>query len=413
MRRTALPVCLAVTAATLAGFAAVTVSAQQSADYTDPAAARQALAEARRQGDLARQRADALERRAGAAQAAADRSAAEAAAAAARIQQTEAGITAEQARMALIDRQRAELDARLAQRQQPLVRLTAALQRLSLRPLAFSLLRPGTVRDSMHLSAMLATLMPEVAQRTSALRAEIDRSRALKAQASETIAALRREQASLAERRAKLASIENAQRFAARDAAGIAGREAERALALGEQARDLSALVDDLRRAGTLREELAALPGPVLRPAGAQAAAAIAAPAPEPSGIASAPPAAAPEFLLPVQGRIVAGFGSVTPGNPVSRGIVIASRPEAQAIAPGPGRIAFAGPYRGFGQIVIVDHGGGWTSLVTGLARLNAQVGETVVGGSPLGTAGPGRPTVGFELRREGEPVNPVDFANP
>ncbi|MBA3054230.1 MAG: peptidoglycan DD-metalloendopeptidase family protein, partial [Sphingomonadales bacterium] len=88
-----------------------------------------------------------------------------------------------------------------------------------------------------------------------------------------------------------------------------------------------------------------------------------------------------------------------------------AARPGAQAIAPGPGRVAFAGPYRGFGQIAIIDHGDGWTSLVTGLARLDVRVGQNLVAGSPLGRAGPGRPVIGLELRREGEPVNPLDFA--
>ena len=74
------------------------------------------------------------------------------------------------------------------------------------------------------------------------------------------------------------------------------------------------------------------------------------------------------------------------------------------------GRVAFAGLYRGFGQIVIVDHGQGWTSLVTGLGQAAVSVGDTVVAGSPLGTAGPGRPVVTLELRREGQPVNPLDF---
>ncbi len=72
--------------------------------------------------------------------------------------------------------------------------------------------------------------------------------------------------------------------------------------------------------------------------------------------------------------------------------------------------MAFAGPYRGYGRIVIVEHPGGWISLVTGLARLNVQVGDRLMGGAPLGIAGPARPTVTLELRRGGEAVNPLEF---
>jgi septal ring factor EnvC (AmiA/AmiB activator) len=75
--------------------------------------------------------------------------------------------------------------------------------------------------------------------------------------------------------------------------------------------------------------------------------------------------------------------------------------------------VAFAGAYRGYGQIVIIEHPGGWTSLVTGLAQLDARVGDTLVAGSPLGTAGPGAPVVTLELRQNGKPVNPLEFVGP
>jgi septal ring factor EnvC (AmiA/AmiB activator) len=291
-----------------------------------------------------------------------------------------------------------------------LVRLTAGLQRLSRRPLLFTLFRPGSVQDTMHLSALLTTILPEVSRRTAGLRGELDRARALSATAAAEVAALRRETQDLARRRAALAETETRQRLAARQSAGVADREAERALSLAEQARDLGALADQLGAAGKLRDALAALPGPVMRPAIPGQGAPL--PQADPGPLAARPALA---FLLPVQGRIVAGFGEVpqgmAAGAPRSRGVSIAAAPGAQAIAPAPGRVAFAGLYRGYGQIVIVDHGQGWTSLVTGLAQLSAQVGATVVAGSPLGTAGQGRPVITLELRQNGQPVNPLDFA--
>ena len=232
---------------------------------------------------------------------------------------------------------------------------------------------------------------------------------AMRAAADAAIGRLRQEQRDLTARRTELAALETRQRLSARQSAGIADRESERALSLAEQARDLGALSDALGQAGQLREQLAALPGPVIRPARPGEA------RPAPADPVASPTLAAPrpDFVFPVQGRLVAGFGEARPGAPVSRGVALAARSGAQAIAPGPGRVAFAGPYRGFGQIVIIDHGGGWTSLVTGLGQLSVNVGADVLAGSPIGTAGPGRPIVALELRRQGQPVNPLDVARP
>ena len=114
----------------LVGLAGATAQVPPS----DPAQLQRALAEARAAGAAAGRRAAELEAQAGTANAAVERTAREAAGIAARIQQAEAGIVANEARAALIERDRAQLRARLAQRQQPLVRLTAALQRLARRP---------------------------------------------------------------------------------------------------------------------------------------------------------------------------------------------------------------------------------------------------------------------------------------
>jgi septal ring factor EnvC (AmiA/AmiB activator) len=72
--------------------------------------------------------------------------------------------------------------------------------------------------------------------------------------------------------------------------------------------------------------------------------------------------------------------------------------------------VAFAGPYRGYGRIVIIEHPGGWTSLVTGLARTDVEVGEPLVAGAPLGVAAASGPEVMLELRRDGQPVNPLRY---
>ena len=380
--------------------------AQAAPGYDDADETRRAMAEAQAEGASARARAEVLEAGAARATEAVTRTAQEAAAVAARIQQAEAGRAASEARIRMIDRQRVNLRTRLAQRQRPVMQLTAALQRLSRRPAVLSLLRPGSVRDTMYMRALLETMLPDVERRTAALRAEIARGRSLQQQARRAAAALRASEQELGARRQALVALETRQRLASREASGVADREAERALALAEQARDLGGLVRQLDAAGLVRDSLARLPGPLIRPARPEdSQVTVVAAQPQP-----APASGLGRYLLPLAGRLIAGFGDLQPGLPRSRGISIAARAGAQAVAPAAGRVAFAGPYRGYGNIVIIEHPGGWTTLVTGLGQLDARIGQRLVAGSPLGVAGPGKPLVGLELRRNGEPVDPLDL---
>lgn len=385
--------------------------AQQSSTFTSVDETQSALDRALAEAAAAQERGQRLETEARAATEEAEKTAREAAALAARIQQTEAEISAADARIALIDDQRAQLGQRLAERREPLVRLTAALQKLARRPLILSALRPGSLRETVYLRAMLEATIPQVQSRTAALRAEIDRGRQLEQEARQALATLRTGEQELAQRRTNLASLETQQRLVSRSASGDANREIERALALAEEARDLDSLVDQLNAAGSLRQELAALPGPLMRPERPEASEVSAAVVVAASTPTSAPTTTAPaQFQLPVDGRTIAGFGAPGEGGVINTGISLSPRPGAQVVAPAAGRVVFAGPYRGYDRIVILEHSGGWTSLVTGLARSDVTVGDEVIGGGPLGVAGGNRPIVSLELRQAGTPVNPVGY---
>ena len=387
-------------------FCAAAAFAQRAPVTQSPEDMRAALAQALAERDNAEARSQRFEEEAQAAEDAADRAAREAAALAARIQQAEAGMVAARARIAMVDRERALLREVLGREQQPVVELTAALQQFSRRPLALSILRPGSVKDVVYLRAMLHDTVPQVRAGTQDLRSRIERARELRREALAAAQVLEAEESILARRRDELAEIETRQRLAARAAGGSASREAERALALAENVRDLDGLLDELDRAGQLRQRLAALQGPRLRPARPEGAQVAGSPEPAPTATRSGAPS---PYILPVAGRTLAGFGAPDASG-VSQGLTLAPVPGAQVVAPASGRIAFAGPYRGYDTIVIIEHGGGWTSLVTGLARSDVDVGETVVSGAPLGTAGPANPSVTVELRRDGEAVNPLRY---
>lgn len=391
----------------IAGFApALTpLDAQSPSRFANASDAREALDAARQEQRNARARGERLEKQAAAAREAVDKAVQQAAALAARVQQAEAGIAAAEARFDIASRQRRALDQQLAQRREPLVRLTGALQSMSRRPVTLSAFQPGSLRDLVHTRAVLDSTIPLVRQRTAALRSELIRARSLENEARTALADRRESEKVLGERRKQLIAAAARQRQVAQSASGGANREAQRVLVLAEQARDLDGLVGQLEAAGSLRMRLAALPGPIIRPENPATATVVAAPVPTPSE--TAPPA---RYQLPVNGRVARGFGESGSGGARDAGIELLPRPGAQVVSPAAGRIAFAGPYRGYGQIVIVEHENGWTSLITGLGSLDAAVGQAVTAGSPLGLAPFDGSAVTLELRQQGMPVNPLDY---
>ena len=387
------------------GIAGWQIAAQQGSAFDSANQADLALKTALIEQSKSRQRAERLEAQARAATAAADRTAQEAAAVAARIQEAEAQIAAANARIAVIERQKAALRNRIAVKQEPIVRLTAAVQLMARRPLVLALLHPGSLEETVHMRAVLETIVPEVEKRTAGLKAEVARSRALQASVRDAQQNLRESRSTLSDRRRQLASVEARQRLESRAAMGTANREVDRALALAEEARDLRGLLVQLEKDGALRAQLAALPGPVLRPSDPTRANSVSLTQP-----AAEQPGKGISYILPVSGRLVTGFGEKLASGPAA-GTTLAPQSGAQVVAPAAGRIAFAGPYRGYGRIIIIEHPNGWTSLITQLGRVDVMVGQQVVQGAPLGQAEQSQrqgaqPLLTVELRKDGTPVN-------
>ena len=357
------------------------------------------LAEAKAQSEAAAARSANLERQAAAERDQAQQARAQEAAIAARVQQAEADIAAGQARIAIVERLLGEQRARLAAKQAPVVRLMAALQSLARRPAIISVVQPGSVDDLVHVRAVLANTMPVIRARTADVRADLARTRALQTQASVATAALAESRTRLEAQRLALTRLEAEHRLRSRALGRDALFESDRAIALGEKARDIVDLMGTIGNQAATREALESLPGPLPRP-------------PRP-GESVAPidrvawSRTTSPYRLPVQGKIVTGLGEVSDAGVRSRGITIAPLASAEIVAPAAGRIAFAGPFRAYGSIVIIDHGGGWTSLVSGLAVVSTQIGDTVVQGAPIGQAGNGtNPRVTVELRRRDRAID-------
>jgi septal ring factor EnvC (AmiA/AmiB activator) len=372
----------------LAGAGAFAAASAQDA-RADAAALQQARAEA----DRAAQRYNQLAAAAQRATSEADRARMAAEALAAQIEAAEADLTASERRITLIAALQAAQRARLADQQGPVIRLTAALQTMTRRPAALALVQPGSVRDAIHVRSLLAATMPEIRRRTSVLRAEVARSSDLRRQSEQARAALAASRTSLGERRAALAAFETEQRGRSRQLAGLALSESDRALVLGEEAQALAGQIGSRQDQEALAAALARLPGPAPRPAG---------------GATETPDAIA--YSLAVEGRLVSGVGEISEGGVHSRGLTIETAAEAPVIAPAAGRVIFAAPFRRYDNVVILDHGNGWTSVITNLAVLEVARGGAVLRGQRLGRTGTGRPRVTLELRRNGRPVPFAQF---
>lgn len=126
-------------------------------------------------------------------------------------------------------------------------------------------------------------------------------------------------------------------------------------------------------------------------------------------------------LALPARGKLVQGFGDQT-NTGHARGLRVLTRAGAQVVAPFDGRLVFAGPFRDYGQLLIIEHSDGYHTLLAGMERLEVGVGQPVVSGEPVGVMGKktftgggqspvaAGPQLYIELRRDGEPINPMPW---
>jgi septal ring factor EnvC (AmiA/AmiB activator) len=353
---------------------------------------RQRLAVARRDAAVATRRADALARRAAAERDAADKARTEEAALAARVTAAEATLAAARARQAIVDGLLANQQARLGRQQAPVARLLAALTSLARRPTVVAIAQPGSVDDLVHVRAVLGGALPVVQARTREVRAQIARTRTLEASAALAAVALRDGRARLEADRLALAQLEAAHRRRSQAFRRDAMSESDRALALGERARDLVDSLDAGDAAQATAMDLARLDGPLPRP--------LAPGTRMPARMAGV-------YRLPVRGRLVTGLDEISEAGVRSRGLTFVVAPAAPVTAPAGGVVRYARAFRGYGVIVIIDHADGWSSLVTGLGLTHVAVGQRIAAGAPLGVAPRSEdPRITVELRRRGRPVD-------
>ncbi|WP_353441065.1 murein hydrolase activator EnvC family protein [Sphingomonas faeni] len=363
----------------------------QTNDTAEVASEQARLVAAKRDAAIAARRAVKLAAAATQERNAADKARREEQALAARVTAAEANLATASARVALVDRLLTDQRAKLGRAQAPVARLLAALESLARRPTIVAVAQPGSVDDLVHVRAVLGSALPVVRQRTEAVRTELSETRRLQASATLAAKALSDGRARLESDRQALANLEARHRQRSQTLGRGALSESDRALALGERARDLVDGMVATTNAKATAASLIALSGPIPRPIAPGTT-----PPPPPSGV----------YRAPVAGRLLTGFDEVSDSGVRSRGLTFAAAPRARVVAPAAGTIRYARRFRDYGVIVIIDHADGWTSLVTGLAATSAKPGDRVTMGAPLGNAPREDPRITVELRRRGRPVD-------
>jgi septal ring factor EnvC (AmiA/AmiB activator) len=326
---------------------------------------------------------------------------------AAEIRSAEENLSSLEAETAALNQGYGKVANQFAQDREKLARLTAGLVRLARMPSgafmawegapidaarAQILVRAATsaARDQSKSAEAALARMDDVGQQLVAKRAETE-------QAADT---LKRRQAELAEligQRALLyLQIDDYRSSEEKKAAAIAGDAAD----LHDLVARIEAAKADAARRQTKAQRAAAkrMSSPSLN-AGGPAQARY-----DGTGV------------LPAAGRIKFQFGQIDGAGAASHGITIATRLGATVTAPASGIVRFAGPFRGYRQILILEHPSGYLTLIAGLARVTAPIGAVVGLGEPVGMMdyrSDSRPELYYELRRNGQLVDPQSAVTP
>ncbi len=334
-------------------------------------------------------------------------------AAAAKLQAVESEAAAAAAQLDALARRRASLQASLAARGAAMTTLLPLAERMRLYPAEALLAANANPDAAVHGLLVLRGLAHGLEREAAAIRreqAEVDR---LTAEIGAALPRLRNAQAVQGAQAAALdAALAKAR--ATRQTGDALLETARRRASQAAQAATVGAALGRIARAQAQDTARARADAAAAAKRGEPAATAVAlrqeAALAQPAGPGLA------RGVIPVAGRIVRRWGEATEAGPEG-GLVYRAAPSARVVAPCAGRVAFAGPFRSFGLLLIIDCGGGYHFVLAGMARLDTDVGRRVQAGEPVGVM-PGwdpqvpgqRPGLYVELRHGGERIDPGPF---
>ena len=326
--------------------------------------------------------------------------------AAARVRAVEAKISAGEKRLPELDQREAKGRASLDGRRAVLADVLAALQRIGRRPAPALILRPEDALDAVRSAILLGAVIPGLRGEADALVADLAELQRVRGEIAAERAALAKNRAALEEDRLRIAALGEARRR--QQAENEKALEAERS-----RSQTLARQVDTVRDLVTRMEqeiESAARAAEAAR-RDAETRSARAA-LTDPTRIAPAIPFASAKgrLPLPVAGTRVREFGAPDGLGGSEKGLLISTRPGAQVTAPCDGWVVFAGTFRSYGQLLIINPGGGYHVLLAGMERITATLGQFVVTGEPVAVMGDGPRTASAVTLGSSQPILHVEF---
>jgi septal ring factor EnvC (AmiA/AmiB activator) len=315
-------------------------------------------------------------------------------AAAKHVQEREEELTRLERTLAALESLEREKSQALSAHRGDMSQLLGALQRLSIEPRETLVLGWRSPMDAVVTAQLLGFALPPIEAKADRLRTDLEEIADLRRQALRQRQDIALATASLKDARESLQQLVTLKASLRQTTEDERQAAAARIRALTEQADDL-------------RDLLAALPPATAQADASTALAAIRLERPEDL---QPFPTKRVGLKPPVSGTLLIRFGAEAPDGSSSHGVTFETQPEGQIVAPHDGQIVFRGPFRGYGEILIMEHRGGYHTLLAGLGRTDVVVGQWLLAGEPIGvTESPsgGKARLYVELRRNGRPIDP------
>jgi septal ring factor EnvC (AmiA/AmiB activator) len=328
----------------------------------------------------------------------------------------------------LSERERTVMDS-LAGRRALITEVLTVLQRMGRRPPPALLARPEDILEAIRASIALGAVLPQMRAEIVALQTDLKELVRLRDGIKDERERLAHEMENLKLQRERLAPMIAARQKAQAQAQSALSAEAERARALAQQATSLKDLIGRMegeieaakRAAQAAKEADAAREAAQAALSREQRAKALAAPFKDAARLAPAVSFGElkGKLPIPVAGEILKRFGSANEFGDVEKGLSIGARDNGVVVAPCDGWISFAGPYRTYGHLLIINAGGGYYVVLAGMSRVNVNVGQFVLAGEPVASMGDGaartaatiaigatQPILYVEFRKDGTSID-------
>jgi septal ring factor EnvC (AmiA/AmiB activator) len=322
-------------------------------------------------------------------------------------QESERKLTEFEERIQTLEEQAAAHQASLRSGRRHAAQTLRVLERMSRNPPQALLLSPDRPIEVVRRAMLLRATLPAIQRRTDDLRAQITALAKTREAIETQRGALKRAQQAYEGQRGILKGLVDKKATIFRRTMTERRRVARRITALTRKARTLRELFDRLederRNPPPAGLENRGIPGDAVPATGPGF--------PKPAMLRRFPESGL--ITQPAGGRLTRRYGESTGFGNTAKGITLETRATAQVVAPFDGRVVFSGPFRGYGEILIIEHDGGYHSLLAGLARIDGRVGQWILAGEPIGVmAKPSDsvPKLYFELRRRGQSINPLPW---